>query len=143
MENEITEVKTLHRNIFQRIFGICVTKPPANEDCWTFDNGKIIVNLSRAPELSEKNGAIRLEKKDLPERVLVIHGEDGDYHAFKNSCTHGKRRLDPIPETQQVQCCSVGKAVFDYNGKLVSGSAKEDIIIYEITNDDGKLVITI
>ena len=135
--------KTLHRSIFQRIFGICATKQPSVEECWTFENGKIVVDLTLTPELSEKNGAIRLEKKNLPERVLVIHGEDGEYYAFKNSCTHGKRRLDPIPEIQQVQCCSVGKSVFDYNGKLISGSAKEDIVIYNVAIEDGKLVITI
>ncbi|MBL7128841.1 MAG: Rieske 2Fe-2S domain-containing protein [Ignavibacteria bacterium] len=135
--------KTLHRNIFQRIFGICATKLPSNEDCWTFDNGKIVVDLAHAPELAEKNKAIRLEKKNLPGRVLVVKGNDGEYHAFKNYCTHGKRRLDPVPETQQVQCCSVGKSVFDYNGKLISGSAKEDIVIYNVAVDDSKLVITI
>ena len=137
------EDKTLHRNIFQRIFGICATQQPSDEGCWTFDNGKIVVDLTRAPELSAKNEAIRLEKKNLPERVLVVHGIDGDYHAFKNSCTHGKRRLDPIPETQQVQCCSVGKSVFDYSGKLISGSAKEDIVTYNVAVEDGKLVIAI
>ena len=135
--------KKLHRNIFQRIFGICATQQPSDEGCWTFDNGKIVVDLARAPELAEKNEAIRLEKKNLPERVLVIHGNDGEYHAFRNSCTHGKRRLDPIPETQQVQCCSIGKSVFDYNGKLMSGSAKDDIAIYDIVVEDGKLVITV
>ena len=137
------EDKTLHRNIFQRIFGICATQQPSDEGCWTFDNGKIVVDLTRAPELSAKNEAIRLEKKNLLERVLVVYGNDGEYHAFKNSCTHGKRRLDPIPETRQVQCCSVGKSVFDYSGKLISGSAKEDIVIYNVVVEDGKLVIAI
>ena len=137
------EDKKMHRNIFQRIFGICATQQPSDEGCWTFDNDKIVVDLARAPELIEKNEAIRLEKKNLPERVLVVHGNDGEYHALRNSCTHGKRRLDPIPGTQQVQCCSVGKSVFDYSGKLISGSAKEDIVIYKVEVEDGKLVIAI
>ncbi|MBW1910262.1 MAG: Rieske 2Fe-2S domain-containing protein [Deltaproteobacteria bacterium] len=125
---------TLHRNIFQRILGICATKQPSDEDCWTFENGKIIVDLARAPELGRRNGAIRLEKKNLPERVLVIQGDDGKYYAFKNRCTHGKRRLDPMPGIQQVQCCSIGKSTFDYGGKKISGSAKEDIDIYMMRN---------
>lgn len=134
---------TLHRNIFQRILGICATKQPSDEDCWTFENGKIIVDLVRAPELGRRNGAIRLEKKNLPERVLVIQGDDGEYHAFKNRCTHGKRRLDPMPGIQQVQCCSIGKSTFDYGGKKISGSAKEDIDIYMMTVEDGKLLIAL
>lgn len=134
---------TLHRNIFQRILGICATKQPSDEDCWTFENGKIIVDLARAPELGRRNGAIRLEKKNLPERVLVIQGDDGEYYAFKNRCTHGKRRLDPMPAIQQVQCCSIGKSTFDYGGKKISGPAKEDIDIYMMTVEDGKLLIAL
>jgi len=134
---------TLHRNIFQRILGICATKQPSDEDCWTFENGKIIVDLARAPELGRRNGAIRLEKKNLPERVLVIQGDDGKYYAFKNRCTHGKRRLDPMPGIQQIQCCSIGKSTFDYGGKKISGSAKEDIDIYMMTVEDGKLLIAL
>ncbi len=105
---------TLKRNIFQRIFGICATRQPLDEECWIVENGKIIVDLARAPELAGRNGALRLEKKNLRERVLVIQGEDGGYHAFRNRCTHMGRRLDPVPGVQQVQCCSISKSTFDY-----------------------------
>ncbi len=135
--------KTLHRNIFQRILGICATKKPSNEGCWNFEEGKIIVDLARAPELAMINGAIRLEAEEIPERVLVIQGDDSQYYAFKNRCTHGKRRLDPMPGMQQVQCCSIGKSIYDYNGKIISGSAKDDIRTYPVTVDNGKLLITL
>ncbi|MBW1798649.1 MAG: Rieske 2Fe-2S domain-containing protein [Deltaproteobacteria bacterium] len=134
----------LRRNIFQRIFGICATKPPADEGCWNYENGKVIVDLSRATELSKPNGAVRLEKKnDLPARVLVFKSEDGQYHAFHNQCAHAKRRLDPIPGAQQVQCCSIGKSTFDYEGKVVSGTAEGDVRTYLLVFEDGKLVITL
>ncbi len=132
------------RNIFQRILGICATKPPADEGCWYFENGKVIVDLSRAPELSKPNGAVRLEKKkDFPSRVLVFKNEDGQYHAFHNQCSHAKRRLDPIPGTQNVQCCSIGKSTFDYEGKAISGTAKGDVRTYPVILEDGRLVITV
>ena len=137
------QTATLHRNIFQRVLGMCATKKPSDEGCWTFNDGKIIVDLARAPELAEPNGAMRLEAKALPARVLVIQGDDGQYRAFQNRCTHGKRRLDPMPGTQQVQCCSVGRSIFDYEGKYISGSAKSDIETYPVEVDDGKLVITV
>ena len=70
-----------------------------------------------------------------------MHGEDGEYYAFKNRCTHAKRRLDPVSGTPNVQCCSVGKSTFEYDGKVVSGSAKKNLTIYSITVEDGKLVI--
>ena len=137
------ESTTLRRNIFQRMLGICATNQPSDEGCWTFKDGKIIIDLARAAELARLNGAIRLEAKDLPERVLVTQGEDGQYHAFQNRCTHGKRRLDPMPGAQQLQCCSIGKSIFDYKGKHVSGPAKGDIQTYPVTVDNDKLVITL
>jgi nitrite reductase/ring-hydroxylating ferredoxin subunit len=142
-EVEIMQNTTLHRNIFQRILGICATKKPSNEGCWTFDEGKIVVDLARAPELSNINGAIRLEAKKLPERVLIIKGEDDRYYAFQNRCTHARRRLDPMPGMQQVQCCSIGKSIYDYNGKIISGLAKDDIRTYPVIVENGKLMITL
>jgi nitrite reductase/ring-hydroxylating ferredoxin subunit len=143
MQVETMQNTTLHRNIFQRLLGICVTKKPLDEGCWTFDDGKIVVDLASAPELSSVNGAIRLEAKTLNERVLIIHGDDGQYYAFQNRCTHAKRRLDPMPGMQQVQCCSIGRSIYDYNGKIISGSAKDDIQAYPVIVDNGKLVITL
>ena len=40
-------------------------------------------------------------------RTLVVHGDDGTFHAFANRCRHMGRRLDPVPGTETVQCCSV------------------------------------
>ncbi|MBN1932844.1 MAG: Rieske (2Fe-2S) protein [Desulfobacterales bacterium] len=131
--------KTYHRNIFQRIFGICATKQPQDEGCWCVENGKIIVNLSRATELEHRNGAIRLEGKELSNRVLVIKDNNDEYHAFSNHCTHMGRRLDPVPGA--VQCCSIGKSTFDYGGKKISGSSKKDLTTYSVTIEGDKLLI--
>jgi nitrite reductase/ring-hydroxylating ferredoxin subunit len=142
-EVKVMETPTLQRNIFQRIFGICITKPPSDEGCWSFENGNVTVDLARAPELSEKSGAVRLEKKGLPNRMLVVRGDDDKYHAFLNKCAHAGRRMDPVPGTELVQCCSVGKSTFQYDGKRVSGSAKKNIQAYPVSVEDKKLVISI
>ena len=131
----------LKRTIFQRILGMPATKPPANEACWTFSDGTIEIDLDRVPELSKIGGAIRLEKKKLPERVLVIRGDDDDYYAFRNRCKHMGRRMDPVPGTQTVQCCSVNKATYDYKGAVLSGPAKGNVDIYPVQAKNGKLVI--
>ena len=135
--------KTLRRNIFQRIFGKCVTQEPTDPGCWTYSDGKVEIDLARAEELSDTGGAIRIESEKLPERLLVIHGDDGNYHAFQNRCTHGKRRLDPVPSAATVQCCSIGKSTFDYSGKLLVGSAKSDMTTYPVEIKDGRLVVSL
>ena len=135
------DTRTLRRNFIQRLFGICATKPPADDGAWTFQDKKVIVDLGRIPELSETNSAVRLEKKGVPFRLILIHGDDGRYHALKNRCTHVGRRLDPVPGTQQVQCCSIGRSTYDYSGKVLSGTAKGPVDAYTVHMEDGRLEI--
>ncbi len=67
-------------------------------ECWNYDKGKLVIDLRKVPELQNQGGAIRLEGKNLPARILVVLGEDEKYHAYRNKCPHfGHRRLDPLP----------------------------------------------
>jgi nitrite reductase/ring-hydroxylating ferredoxin subunit len=135
--------KTLKRSFWQRILGRCVTQVPGNADCWSFENGTLMLDLDQAPELAQPGTALRLEGKDLPKRVLVVHGDDGEYHAFCNQCGHGGRRLDPVPETSTVQCCSVGKSTYTYDGKLILGPAKRELKPFETRRNNNVLSIVV
>jgi nitrite reductase/ring-hydroxylating ferredoxin subunit len=127
--------------ILRRIFGISDTGPPANQNCWRYAGGKVEVELTDAEELKQKGSAIRLEGKGLPRRLLLVHGIDGDYHAYENKCTHFSRRLDPLPGQPMVRCCSVNKSTFDYGGSKVSGPAKGAIKSFVVEKLDQRLVI--
>ena len=118
-------------------------KIPLDPGCWKISDGKIEVDLSRSPELSQKGSAIRMEGKGLQKRVLVVHGDDGEFHAFVNKCTHAKRRIDPRSGTSKIECCSVGKSTWDYEGKLISGLAKKDLPILPVAKKDGVLLVTV
>jgi nitrite reductase/ring-hydroxylating ferredoxin subunit len=134
--------KFLKRNFLQRILGIPATHQPNNSDSWTYDGTNIVLDLEKALELEKPGGAIRLEGGNLPMRVLVMRDEDGKIHAFENRCTHGgHRRLDPVPGTDTVQCCSVGKSTYDYSGKRIYGPAPEDIATFPTELHDRQLVI--
>lgn len=135
------ETGILKRNIFQRLLGICATNKPADEGCWRFEAGTVVVDLARTPELAGPDGALRLEGKDLPVRVLVVRGEGNTWHAFKNRCSHAGRRLDPLPGTDRIQCCSVGKSTYDGDGRILSGSAKKGVSTYTVSLKNGKLLI--
>jgi len=137
------EVKTLERSFFQRLFGIPATPEPGNRACWTYGDGRIFIDLSRAPELAEPGGALRLEGDSLPRRLLVVRDEQGAFHAFHNKCTHFGRRLDPVPGTQTVQCCSMGKSTFDYQGERLHGAAREGIDTFPVQLEEGRLAITL
>ena len=126
---------------FKRLFGICLTREPSDSGCWMFAKSEITVDLARAPELSLKGSALRLEGRSLPTRVLLVHGLDGKFYAFVNKCTHGGRRIDPLADSDKIQCCSVGKSTFDYAGKRHSGSAKSNLTILATEAKDNKVII--
>ena len=113
--------------LFKRIFGICETKLPKDMDCWRHSGRQVRIDLSRVPELAEPGGAIRIEGKGLPGRILILRGDEENFRAFVNKCTHMGRRLDPIPVSRTIRCCSLSKSTFDYSGKLVSGPAKRPL----------------
>jgi nitrite reductase/ring-hydroxylating ferredoxin subunit len=128
---------------FKRLFGICRTRPPRDPGCWSNQINQVIVDLAKAPELKQPGGAIRLEGQGLANRVLVMRGDDGDFHAFVNKCSHGGRRLDPKPGSSTVECCSVGKSVFTYGGERVSGSAKEPIVTLPVREESGRVIVSL
>lgn len=129
--------------IFSRIFGIAKTKPPARADCWSYRNGRVEVDLDRATELSTRGGAVRLEGNGLPKRILVLRGEDGGYYAYLNKCTHAGRRLDPLPGQPALECCSVNKSKFDYQGAKTGGPAKGPLTPYPVDVQGQKITIDI
>ncbi|MFC1849730.1 Rieske (2Fe-2S) protein [candidate division CSSED10-310 bacterium] len=128
--------KTVKRNFWQLLFGITSTKLPRDAKCWSYNDGRVILDLSRAPELKKPGGAIRMEGDKLPVRILVIHGFDGKFHAFHNSCPQSGRRLDPVPGTRTVQCCSFNVSTYDYQGKAIAGSGKRKLKVYPIRDEN-------
>ncbi len=135
-------IKFLNRSFFQRLFGVPETSKPLDPQCWCFRGGKILIDLERAAELKKPGGALRLEGAELPMRVLVIRGDDGKFHAFHNRCTHiGRRRLDPVPGTGTVQCCSVGKSTYTYDGKKIYGPSTGPIKTFKVEVEGDRLMV--
>ena len=130
-------------SFFKRLFGICATQPPADGQGWQMEKGKVVLNLAQLPELAHPGGAVRLEGKGLPKRVLVLRDAEGELRAFYNKCTHAGRRLDPLPDGTGVQCCSVGKSTFQLDGGLVSGSAKKDLTPLPVEHTPGTARISL
>jgi nitrite reductase/ring-hydroxylating ferredoxin subunit len=137
-------VKFLQRSIWQRIFGISATDKPQDENGWHYESGKLIISLERIRELTQPGTAVRFEGKNLLERILVVFGEDKQYRAYQNRCTHiGHRRLDYVPGTQTVQCCSVNKSTYSVDGIKIYGPAPRPIKSYPVEVTEKELHVKI
>ena len=127
----------------KRLLGICETPLPADNACWDYVDRTIRLQLDRAPELARPGNAVRLEGKGLPKRVLVVHGEDGGYHAFGNRCTHMGRRIDPLPGSDRMECCSVSKSTFTYAGEPVGGAARKPLEVFPASVEGNEIRIPV
>ncbi|MBC2716904.1 MAG: Rieske (2Fe-2S) protein [Desulfobacteraceae bacterium] len=137
-------IKFLNRSFFQRLFGKPVTPETKNLNSWDFANGKLRIDLEKTPELKTPGHALRFEDRNLPVRVLVVFGENKTYRAYQNRCTHiGHRRLDPVPGTQTVQCCSINKSTYDLDGNQIYGPAPHPITTYKTSVENNRLIVTI
>jgi Rieske Fe-S protein len=138
------KVQFLKRTFIQRLFGIPATRLPRNPEGWHFAEGILEVDLSQTTELERPGGAVRLEGRGLPARVLLVHGEDRRFYAFENRCTHmGHRRLDPVPGTPTIQCCSVNKSTYNLEGRPIHGPAPRPIARYPVSREENLLKIAI
>ena len=135
--------KALRRNLFQRMFGIPMTNAPGQTGCWSCRDGQVTIDLDRVPELAQPGGAIRLESPDLPVPLLVFRDSEGVYRAFCNQCGHGGRKLDPVPGREAVQCCSMGKSTFGFDGAILSGPATKPVRTFPVRVTDSTLSITV
>jgi nitrite reductase/ring-hydroxylating ferredoxin subunit len=137
-------IKSVKRSFVQRILGKPATELPKMSDCWSYEAGKITIDLTKSPELQVPGGALRLEGSNLPVRVLVVYSENHGYRAYLNKCTHiGHRRLDPVPGTDTVQCCSINKSIFESGGDKISGPASHSVITFPVEKDQDNLVVLI
>ena len=135
-------IKFLKRSIWQRIFGISATAQPKDETSWRYNSGELIIELTKTPELTRPGSAARFEGGLLPKRVLVVFDEDRQYRAFMNQCTHFvHRRLDYVPGTRTVQCCSVNKSTYTFAGEKIHGPNPKPIKTFPLEKKGDQLHI--
>jgi Rieske Fe-S protein len=53
------------------------------------------------------------------------------------------RRIDPIAGSKTIQCCSVSKSTFTYDGKPVGGAAKTSLRTYPVSREGDTLVVSL
>lgn len=126
-----------------RVLGIPDTQLPIIEGAWSYADGVLSLDLSKLPELDDLGGAVRIEGAVLPEPILVVLGEDGHFYAFQNACTHAGRMIDPVAGTMTLECCSVSKSTFDYQGNVLSGPAAGPLTSYPLAQQGEQLLINL
>jgi nitrite reductase/ring-hydroxylating ferredoxin subunit len=131
------------RSFWDRLTGTPITQLPQIEGAWTYDADTLTLDLAKLPEIGDMGGAIRIESEVLTDPIVVVFGEDGNYYAFKNACTHAERMIDPVEGTMTLECCSVSSSTFDYQGNVLSGPAEGPLTSYPLVVEENQLVISL
>ena len=127
---------------FDRLSGTPLTQLPQLENAWVYADGALMLDLTKLPELGSLGGAVRIEGEVLPAPILVVLGQDGNYYAFENACTHAGRMIDPVAGTMTLECCSVSSSTFDYQGNVLSGPAEDTLTSFPVAAEDDQVTIT-
>jgi nitrite reductase/ring-hydroxylating ferredoxin subunit len=127
----------------KRILGICETRLPGDPQAWSLQDQTVRIDLARVPELDAPGSAVRLEGQGLDPRLLVFRGDDGRFRAVANRCTHMGRRIDVIAGSNTIQCCSVSKSTFTYEGRPVGGAAQRPLAAYPVSQQGETLTIAL
>jgi nitrite reductase/ring-hydroxylating ferredoxin subunit len=102
------------REFADRLKGVPQTQLPVIEGVWIFSDEIRSLDLAKLPELENLGGAVRIEGQILSDPILVVLGEDGNYFAFKNVCTHAGLMIDPVAGTLTLECYSLSSSTYDY-----------------------------
>jgi len=114
---------------------------PADPECWSYSKPRLTVTLERAPELSLPGSALRVEDKRLPDRVLIVHGIDGAFHAYANHCSCGGFRVDPVPGEEKIRCCTLGMSTFEYAGASLTKRLDHGLTVYPVERGGDTLTV--
>jgi len=131
------------RRVYQRLFCVPATPLAPEGGGWRFEEGVLHVNLKETPGLAEPDTALRFESEALPDRILVLHGTDGTFHAYSNHCACGGFRVDPVPAEQKIRCCTLMQSTYDLNGKFLKGTAKKDLTLYAVSVEGDNLSVRV
>jgi nitrite reductase/ring-hydroxylating ferredoxin subunit len=128
-------------NPFKRLLCIQVSPRPGNLACLDVSGDALTIDRSLAPELGDPGGALRLDDARLPDRILVVHGRDGTFRAYRNRCACGGFRIDPVPDEEKIRCCTLAQSTYDYSGRPISGPAKKNLDLLPTQVSAERLVI--
>jgi nitrite reductase/ring-hydroxylating ferredoxin subunit len=106
--------------------------PLAPEGSYRLEGERIIFSPSAIASHATVGNAVKLVfggDEEIVERLIVIHSEDGKYHAFVDHCTHNKKELYYLHEDKLLRCHS-GRSYFDMEGNVMRGPAEKPLHVF-------------
>jgi len=127
-------------SFFKALCGICYS-PKLDNSLWQYQDGTLL--LKREDYEKQNSMGVYMTGGGLPNPVLLFRGNDGVLYAIKNVCSHMRRKIDPVPGSNTLRCCSVMHSSFDYSGRKLSGPANKDLVAYDLSQKGHDILIKV
>lgn len=108
----------------------------------TLDQPFTIV-LADYPELAEVGGVAEIPSSvsDFDFPIFVYRGADDDYTAYSSECTHFGCEVEFRSVEEGYECPCHG-SMFDVEGRVLNGPAKQDLVHFDVQWDDETLTMS-
>ncbi len=140
---------TTRREFLRHAFGgaVCCALAPSLLGCGgvqvlraTATGGRILVRREELEALTADGKAFAVDAPELDAPLLLVRGDDGAYRALTSRCTHQECRLNP---SRSFLTCPCHGSVFDLDGNVVRGPAREPLRVYPVRAIDGGVEIDV
>jgi len=119
----------------------CCTTPDLEPESLKIEEKSIMVDLTKAPSLSEVGHAAFIIDKERSIDIIVVRAEKEKYYALSRLCTHGRQVLSYNCHRGVLQCNSFNHSIFALDGQVVKGPAPVPLKTYAVTIEQKKLKI--
>ncbi|MEN6535708.1 MAG: hypothetical protein ABFD60_17105 [Bryobacteraceae bacterium] len=122
---------------------LCCVTPPAPANSIQFQDGKIIVDLTRVPELRRSGTAIAIVDEARKINLILVHAESKRYVTLNRACTHGFAPCAYNQRRHTVQCTSLNHAEYTLDGTLLHGRTHGNLRAYPTKANKSSIEITL
>jgi len=114
---------------------------PTEPGCYEVDGDRVSISLSRTPVLGQPGGAMRIEDERLPDRIIIVHGQDGEFQCYRNRCACGGFRIDPVPGEERMRCVTPMQSTYEQDGKPLAKHVEKYLDLLPVDVAEGQLTI--
>ncbi|OHB67622.1 MAG: hypothetical protein A2Y76_00950 [Planctomycetes bacterium RBG_13_60_9] len=119
----------------------CCGTPDLEPESVTFEPGGLTIDLSKAPSLRNVGSAAYIVNQDKSLQIIVVHADKKRYRALSRLCTHGGQVISYNRTRGMLQCNNFNHSIFDLDGNVWKGPAKQPLKSYPVILVEDTLAI--
>ncbi|MBN1506798.1 MAG: Rieske 2Fe-2S domain-containing protein [Sedimentisphaerales bacterium] len=103
--------------------------------------GGLVLGKEESSKLLASEGSLLVERDTAGDKIMVVHGSDGNLHAVGAACTHAGCTVAYDKEMGDLHCpCHNSR--FGLDGRVIKGPANKPLKTYGVRTEGGLVVIS-